>query len=328
MYTKKTFVYERVVNMSEKHQLIFQPGLIVNQEFYDYPALKESAKNWLHLLKYRFDTGDFYGRNDGVQLNNLQFGHSERHEGSMFKGYSPKDCLTIGILQKSSGRVCVNHLKMELDDIIVIDDSKPYDFVSSHATLLALVSIRKSLVKKEIPWLVDATDKKFKDKNGILSKTIEYEWKHILKEPTLLDNVHEIDSLEKKITQAIKDSLNGQTGNITPLTKGEITAFEVKDFLLDSLKENMSIQSISDQFNVSDRTLSNSFKSLFGMTPKHFIKLLKLNHAHEDLQFADPKKTTVSDIALKWGFLHFSRFAKEYKSLFDVLPSETLIKIQ
>ncbi|HEY9130099.1 MAG TPA: helix-turn-helix domain-containing protein, partial [Sulfurovum sp.] len=283
-----------------------------------------SAKNWLHLLKYRFDTGEFYGRNDGIQLNNLQFGHSERHEGSMFKGYSPKDCLTIGILQKNSGRVCVNHLKMELDNIIVIDDSKPYDFVSSHATLLALVSIRKSHVKKEIPWLLDATDKKFKDRNGILSKTIENEWERILKEPTLLHNVHEIDNLEKKITQAIKDSLNAQTGHTANLTKGEITAFEVKDFLLDSLKENISIATLSNQFNVSDRTLSNSFKSLFGITPKHFIKLLKLNHTHEDLQLADPTTTNVSDIALKWGFLHFSRFAKEYKSLFGVLPSETL----
>ena len=312
--------------MSEKHQLIFQPGLIVNQEFYDYPALKESAKNWLHLLKYRFGTGEFYGRNDGIQLNHLQFGHSERHEGSMFKGYSPKDCLTIGILQKNSGRVCVNHLKMELNDIIVIDDSKPYDFVSSHATLLALISIHKPLVEQEIPWLLHATDKKFTDNNGLLSKTIEYEWERILKEPTLIENDHEIDMIEKKITQAIQNALEGQTGHISHLTKGEITAFEVKDFLLDSLKENISIQSISDQFNVSDRTLSNSFKSLFGMTPKHFIKLLKLNHTHEDLQLADPKTTNVSDIALKWGFLHFSRFSKEYKSLFGVLPSETLMK--
>ena len=300
-------------DMSEEHQLIFQPGLIVNQEFYDYSALKESAKNWLILLKYRFDTGEFYGRHDGVQLHNLQFGHSERHEGSMFKGLSPKDCLTIAILQKNSGRVCVNCLKMELDDIVIIDDSRPYHFVSSHSTLLALVSIRKSLVEKEMPWLMDGINKKFIDTNSIFSNTIEKEWKRILKEPTLLDNLHEIHNLEKKITQAIKDSLHGQTGYITSLTKGEIKAFEVKDFLLGSLHENISIQSISDQFNVSDRTLSNSFKSLFGMTPKHFIKLLKLNHTHEDLQLADPKTTNVTNIAMKWGFSHLGRFSNEYR---------------
>ncbi len=55
-----------------------------------------------------------------------------------------------------------------------------------------------------------------------------------------------------------------------------------------------------------------------------FKYLLRLNRAHEDLQLADAQTTNVSDIATKWGFSHFGRFAKEYKALFGVLPSETL----
>ena len=66
--------------MIETHKLTFKPGLIVNQKFFYYPAMQESVKNWLYLSKYRFDTGEFYGRHDGVQLNNLQFGHANRHE--------------------------------------------------------------------------------------------------------------------------------------------------------------------------------------------------------------------------------------------------------
>jgi len=102
------------------------------------------------------------------------------------------------------------------------------------------------------------------------------------------------------------------------------TALEVRSFLLNSLEETMSIQSIVEQFRTSDKTLENSFKSLFGITPKHFMNLLKLNKAHEDLHHADALTTNVSDIAIKWGFSHFGRFAKEYKALFEVLPSETL----
>ena len=73
----------------------------------------------------------------------------------------------------------------------------------------------------------------------------------------------------------------------------------------------MSIQSLTEQFKISDKTLENSFKSLFGITPKRFIDLLKLNRAHEDLQLATTQMTNVSDIATKWGFSHFGRFAKE-----------------
>ena len=89
--------------MSNTHELLFQPGLIVDEEFFDYTLMQSSAKNWLFFTKYRFGTGKFYGRHSGVQLNNLQFGHADRHEGMMFEGISPKDCISIGLLQKDSG---------------------------------------------------------------------------------------------------------------------------------------------------------------------------------------------------------------------------------
>ena len=310
--------------MPERHELLFQPGLIVHQEFFDYPAMQESAKNWLYLSKYRFGTGAFYGCHDGIQLNKLQIGHAVRHEGMMFSGLSPNDCLTIGILEESAGYVCINDLKMKAGDIIIIDDSKPYDFSSSHHTKLAIISISKTLVVDNFPWILDTTDKIFKDKDDVLSHIIENEWRRVLEEPDLFDDTHELDVMEKKIVKAIKYAFAGQTGEKPHLTEGEKTALEVRTFLLTSLKETISIQSIVEQFMISDKTLQNSFKSLFGITPKHFMKLLKLNKAHENLQYSDPLTTNVSDIAMKWGFCNFGRFSKDYKALFEVLPSETL----
>jgi len=310
--------------VTETHELTFQPGLIVNQEFFDYPAMQESAKNWLFLSRYRFNTGEFYGRHDGVQLNHLQFGHADRHEGMFFQGISPKDCLTIAILQQSNGRVCVNDLKMLVGDVIILDDSKTYDFSSNQHTIMAIISIRKTLIAIDIPSILDNTDKLFKDKDNILSDTIENEWRRVIEEPNLFDNTHEIDVIEKKIIKAIKYAFVGQTGESCHLTEGEKTALEVRSFLLNSLEETMTIQSITEQFKISDKTLESSFKSLFGITPKRFMSLLKLNKAHEDLHHADAVTTNVSDIASKWGFTHFGRFSKQYESLFGLLPSATL----
>ena len=314
--------------MPEIHELKFQPGLIVNQEFFDYPAMQESAKNWLFLSRYRFGTGTFYGRHDGAQLNNLQFGHAVRHEGMMFSGLSPNDCLSIVILQESDGCVCFNDHKMETGDIIIIDDSQPYDFSSSHPTILGVISIAKTLIATEIPWILDTTDKIFKYKNNILSDTVENEWRRVLEELNLFNNTDEIRETEGRIIKAIKCSFEGQTGETCHLTEGEKTALEIRSFLLNSLEETMSIGSIVKQFKTSEKTLENSFRSLFGITPKRFMSLLKLNKAHEDLQHADALTTNVSDIATKWGFSHFGRFAKEYQALFGVLPSETLTLTQ
>jgi AraC-like DNA-binding protein len=41
---------------------------------------------------------------------------------------------------------------------------------------------------------------------------------------------------------------------------------------------------------------------------------------------ADGRTTTVSEIALKWGFYHMGRFAIRYKALFGESPSQTLVR--
>ncbi len=51
------------------------------------------------------------------------------------------------------------------------------------------------------------------------------------------------------------------------------------------------------------------------------MELLKLNHAHTDLQSSTTEDMKVSAVAMKWGFSHFGRFSESYIGNF---PSETL----
>ena len=86
----------------------------------------------------------------------------------------------------------------------------------------------------------------------------------------------------------------------------------------------INIASLSEQHQVSQQTLQNSFKSLFGFTPQRFLRLLKLNLVHHDLREASTEKDSVSKVALKWGFMHMGRFSRYYTELFGENPSVTL----
>ncbi|MCA9811052.1 MAG: AraC family transcriptional regulator, partial [Candidatus Dadabacteria bacterium] len=74
------------------------------------------------------------------------------------------------------------------------------------------------------------------------------------------------------------------------------------------------------------RTLYYAFQEFYGISPINFLRLLRLTKARKDLLEADPKKTSVTDVAAKWHFWHFGRFSVEYKNIYGESPSATLGK--
>ncbi|GAA2091098.1 AraC family transcriptional regulator [Streptomyces albiaxialis] len=75
---------------------------------------------------------------------------------------------------------------------------------------------------------------------------------------------------------------------------------------------------------VSVRSLQRAFQGHHGMTPLVYLRRLRLERARRDLARPQPPGTTVADIALRWGFLHPSRFAARYRERYGTLPSEEL----
>ena len=100
---------------------------------------------------------------------------------------------------------------------------------------------------------------------------------------------------------------------------------EVIDYLTASVHELPNIQALCTVANLSERTLQYGFLEYIGLTPIQYMRVLRLNRVNIDLKLST-KKEKITDVALKWGFIELGRFAKDYKSLFMELPSETLMK--
>jgi AraC-like DNA-binding protein len=61
------------------------------------------------------------------------------------------------------------------------------------------------------------------------------------------------------------------------------------------------------------------------MPPVAYLRVTRLNQARLDLT-RPPPGTTVTDVAMRWGFLHLGHFSKAYRDLFDETPRETLAR--
>ena len=91
-----------------------------------------------------------------------------------------------------------------------------------------------------------------------------------------------------------------------------------------NLSQPLSVLDVAAAAGVSPGTLSRAFQRHRGITTKRFIEQHRLNAVRETLLAAAPESTTVTKVALKWGFTHMGRFAVNYRRAFGEKPSETL----
>jgi len=75
---------------------------------------------------------------------------------------------------------------------------------------------------------------------------------------------------------------------------------------------------------VSVRTLHAAFQQQLGEAPMAYVRRIRLSKVRAELLRGDPTRARVTDVALRWGFLHPSRFAQQYRDAFGELPSATL----
>ena len=98
----------------------------------------------------------------------------------------------------------------------------------------------------------------------------------------------------------------------------------VVEYIREHCQQLPDITQLCQIAQLSERSLQYGFKEMFGITPVHYLRIIRLNGAHKELLTLDKSTMSVAQVALNWGFVEFGRFSRDYKALFDQLPSQTL----
>ena len=84
------------------------------------------------------------------------------------------------------------------------------------------------------------------------------------------------------------------------------------------------IPELCTAIGASERTLRMCCQEHLGVSPKRYLMLRRMHLVRRGLRESAPTVTTVTEVATRYGFWQFGRFAGEYKSLFGESPSITL----
>lgn len=253
----------------------------------------------------------------------MQLAYVERIGGMMYDVIPAKDCLTFAVIEESGDKICFDRIKIQAGDIFFFNDSQAYSFMSNDSIKFCVVNIKKEnmgILKSKMSRALNQT---IKDSNNMMSETLRHIWKQCTNKDKKQDT-KVFKNIEFEITKVLSKLLNEQTPVFPKLTRGEKIALEIRNQVYGHMDGKISIESFAKQYAVSEKTLQNSFKSLFGFSPNRFLRLLKLNHIHHELKHLDPKKNSVSKVAHKWGFTHMGQFTRYYTDLFHQNPSQTL----
>ena len=104
----------------------------------------------------------------------------------------------------------------------------------------------------------------------------------------------------------------------------EKLALEIKSVIDNEFCEGIEISTVSEKLNKAAATVSRSFKKSFGMAPKAYLNLVRINYA--EFLFGIDKE--INDVIFDVGFKDFSRFYKVFKTKMKETPKGIKVLIK
>ncbi|RAO32843.1 putative thc operon regulatory protein [Micromonospora noduli] len=109
---------------------------------------------------------------------------------------------------------------------------------------------------------------------------------------------------------------------------GEVTPRALRravTYVDDHADQPITLDQVAAAAGVRPRALQLAFRRHHDTTPMRYVRQVRLERAHCDLQAGSPTTgVTVAMIATRWGFTHLGRFSTDYRAAYGCSPSHTL----
>jgi AraC family ethanolamine operon transcriptional activator len=308
---------------------------ILHRYFDDFDDYCVNAQNW--DLDYRqVDSGPFAGEllmagNRTALLTRAKLGRK-----MIQKGATPRGMITIGILADPGISLYWRNINISGDLLFVFPENGELDSISHDDFDVFAISITEEKLNQSCNSL-ELPDIRTLINNDEAFLCNSYKMAQL--RVWLSSTSHNLVSMAgsglstaymQHIEQELADKLisvfaeRHQPVRRKSIRKRDIALLTAKNYIDESDVGTLTVPELCKVAAVSQRTLEYAFRERYGLTPKNYLQLHRLNNVRRQLRMADPKNCQVTEIARQHGFWHMGAFGADYKNMFAELPSETL----
>jgi len=134
-----------------------------------------------------------------------------------------------------------------------------------------------------------------------------------------LENIGIEDTIYRSTALIICESTEiNQLDRFQTFTLSKLNA--MRDMMISRLGSPPSLTDLSIAFNIKPRTLQRYFRNRFGMGPIEWMTEQRLLAAHKYI--SNNKDATVTETAVRFGFLHLGEFSRLFRARFGQLPRD------
>ncbi len=306
----------------------------------DIDELVEAYKSWNQSYQ-KLTPGDFLGQFTEANFAGFSIHRETLNLPMLETGQGPKNCYTFCTPLKIQGEAYANgHIFDESllqRQVLMLGVNSDMEFHTPSFLDNLVVSIPQEILTQYVAT-VEGWD---------ITPMLSQASTHFITKPqpeklsfALLSVLTQIQDSPQKLSQAttqqflkdfileqvlktLKKAIEGSQLPVISVNKSEAVALAC-DYIETHPQSPITVAELCNLTKVSRSTLQGGFKKQFGMSPKEYLKVRRLNGARRDLLVATPKTAKVTDIATAWGFWHLGAFGQAYKTLFGELPSQTL----
>jgi AraC family ethanolamine operon transcriptional activator len=306
--------------------------------FPDFEVLADAIRAW-DLDFRQLDPGNSPAELAQVGAGPLLFTHACFNRKYDQHGGSPHGSLTFALLEPGVNGVIWCGRPATDQTLLMFDNSGAFEAVSQPGFRVftftlpedQLLETARTLGVKQLEQITCHTDNAI-ELTPMAARMLHRQMAQLTRtatlDPTLLDIPEFLDEIEYELPARLVEAVElSATKPLRPSLRARHKALRhALDYINTSPHKVCSVRDLCRITGVSERTLEYAFKERYGISPKRYLRDIRLNAAHKALVKASSGDVRIADIANHHGFWHMGQFAADYKSLFGRLPSEVLKK--